>query len=158
MKKKKLTPLAGKRLKQYKLSAIKTDIVLPDLTISSHEDAVKVLRLIMEQDSESEIVENFYILHLNRSNKLIGYSFIGKGAISKVLADPRIIVLELLQSLASYAILCHNHPSGSLIPSQADRDLTDQIKAATKMFDIKVLDHVIITEDSSCSMAAEGLL
>jgi DNA repair protein RadC len=156
MKKKQLTPLAGKRLKQYKLATIKTGITLPDMEISNHGDAVKVLREIMAQDSEADIVENFYVLHLNRSGKLIGYSYVGKGGLSAVIADPRIIVLELLQSLATSAIVCHNHPSGSLKPSNADIQLTEKLKTALVYFDMRLLDHVIITEESSYSMAAEG--
>ena len=73
-------------------------------------------------------------------------------------ADPRVILKKALQENAVSLILCHNHPSGSLKPSRADEELTSKIKAAALLLDIKVLDHIIVSEDGYYSFADEGIL
>jgi DNA repair protein RadC len=73
-------------------------------------------------------------------------------------ADPRIILKKALEEDAVSLILCHNHPSGSLKPSRADEELTQKIKEAARFFDIKVLDHLIVSDDGYYSFADEGIL
>ena len=102
--------------------------------------------------------EYFYILCLNRNNKILGYCQISSGGLSGTVADVRIIMQTALKSNACSIILSHNHPSGNLIPSEADKDLTKKIREAGKFLDIPALDHLIITSESYFSFADEGLM
>ena len=102
--------------------------------------------------------EVFAVLFLNRANKINHFEVISRGGITGTIADPRIILKKALEEDAVSLILCHNHPSGSLRPSRSDEDLTRKIKEAASYFDIKVLDHLIVSEDGYYSFADEGLL
>lgn len=102
--------------------------------------------------------EEFWILLLNRSNKIINKYNISKGGISGTIADAKIIFKHALEDLACSLILCHNHPSGNLKPSDSDIKLTKKLKEAGTLLDISVLDHIIITETGYFSFADEGLL
>lgn len=102
--------------------------------------------------------EVFAVLFLNRSNKINNFQIISEGGITGTVADPRIILKKALEEDAVSLILCHNHPSGSLKPSRADEELTFKIKEAAKYFDIKVLDHLIVSDDGYYSFADEGLM
>ncbi|MFD1257471.1 DNA repair protein RadC [Mucilaginibacter terrae] len=102
--------------------------------------------------------EEFWILLLSRSCKIIAKELISKGGLSGTVADPKIIFHIALQHQASSIILAHNHPSGNLKPSQQDIDLTRKIHAAGRILDIGVLDHLIITDGGFFSFADEELL
>jgi len=102
--------------------------------------------------------EFFYILCLNRNNKVLGYCQISVGGLTGTMADVRIIMQTALKANACSLILAHNHPSGNLVPSEADKDLTKKIHEAGKFLDIPVLDHVILTSESYFSFADEGLM
>lgn len=102
--------------------------------------------------------EEFWILLLSRSNKVIAKELISKGGLSGTVADPKVIFSIALQHQASSIILAHNHPSGNLKPSQQDIDLTKKLYQAGKILDIIVFDHLIITDDGFLSFADEGLL
>ncbi len=102
--------------------------------------------------------EVFAVLFLNRANKINHFEIISEGGITGTVADPRIILRKALEEDAVNIILCHNHPSGSLKPSKADEELTSKIKEAASFLDIKVLDHVIVSEEGYYSFADEGLL
>lgn len=102
--------------------------------------------------------EVFGVVFLNRSNKVNHFQIISEGGITGTIADPRIILKKALEEDAVSLILCHNHPSGSLRPSKADEDLTYKIKEAAKYFDIKVIDHLIVSDDGYYSFADEGLI
>ena len=102
--------------------------------------------------------EYFYIMCLNRNNRVLGFSQISKGGISGTIADVRIIMETALKSHACSLILAHNHPSGNTIPSQQDKDLTNKIRDASRFFDIQVLDHLILTPDAYLSFTDEGFL
>jgi len=102
--------------------------------------------------------EVFAVVFLNRANKINHFEIISQGGITGTVADPRIILKKALQEDAVSIILCHNHPSGSLKPSKADEELTLKIKEAAKYFDIKVLDHIIVSEEGYYSFADEGIL
>jgi DNA repair protein RadC len=102
--------------------------------------------------------EVFAVLFLNRANKINQFQIISEGGITGTVADPRIILKKALEEDAVSLILCHNHPSGSLKPSRADEELTHKIKEAAKLLDIKVLDHLIVSEDGYFSFADEGIL
>ena len=102
--------------------------------------------------------EYFYMLCLNRNNKVLGYSLISMGGLSGTIVDVRIIFQTALKASACSIILSHNHPSGNLTPSSADRDINNKIKEAGKFLDIPVLDHLILTPESYLSFADEGLM
>ena len=123
-------------------------------TISSSADVAAYLQTLFK-DYQHEV---FAVLFLNRSNKINHFQIISEGGITGTVADPRIILKRALEENAVSLILCHNHPSGSLKPSRADEELTQKIKEASRFFDIKVLDHLIVSEDGYFSFADEGIL
>lgn len=102
--------------------------------------------------------EIFAVVFLNRANKIIHFEIVSSGGITGTVADPRIILKKALEEEAVSLILCHNHPSGSLKPSRADEELTLKIKEAARFFDIRVLDHVIVSSEGYFSFADEGIL
>lgn len=101
--------------------------------------------------------EEFWIIYLNNSNKVISKSQLSKGGITGTLVDIRIVFKTALEMGATALILCHNHPSGTLIPSDADKQITRKLKLAGDSLEIKVLDHLIVTETSYFSFADEGI-
>ena len=111
---------------------------------------------------QSKIKDNrrevFGVLFLNRANKINHFEVISEGGITGTVADPRIILKKALEEDAVNIVLCHNHPSGSLKPSRADEELTQKIKEAARYFDIRVLDHIIVSDQGYYSFADEGLL
>lgn len=102
--------------------------------------------------------EEFWILYLNNSNKIIRCSQLSKGGITGTIVDARIVYKEALQLGAVGIVLAHNHPSGTIRPSQADIRLTKRLQSAGENFDIKILDHIIVTENAYFSFADESLL
>lgn len=102
--------------------------------------------------------EEFWIILLNRANKVVHKILISKGGQAGTIADPKIIFKAALINNAAFMILAHNHPSGNLKPSQADIELTKKIKSAGIMLDLLVLDHVIFADQAYFSFADEGLL
>lgn len=102
--------------------------------------------------------EVFGVLFLNQANKINHFEIISKGGITGTVADPRVILKKALEEEATSIILCHNHPSGCLKPSRADEELTKKIKDAAAFMDIKVVDHIIVSEDGYYSFADEGVL
>ncbi|MCC4226814.1 JAB domain-containing protein [Zunongwangia profunda] len=106
-----------------------------------------------------ELHETFKIMLLNNANKVKGIYEVSTGGITGTLVDIRILFAVLLKSLATAVILLHNHPSGTLKPSEADKRLTQKIKNAAGLFDIKVIDHLILSPDGNYySFADEGIL
>jgi DNA repair protein RadC len=102
--------------------------------------------------------EVFGVLFLNQGNKVNHFEIVSRGGITGTVADPRVILRKALDVSATSIILCHNHPSGSLKPSRADEELTHKIKEAANFFDIKVMDHLIVSEQGYYSFSDEGLL
>lgn len=102
--------------------------------------------------------EEFWIIYLNNSNKVLQTTQLSKGGITGTLVDIRLVFKNALQLGAVAVILGHNHPSGTLKPSTADKALTQKLKTAGESLDIKVLDHLIVTENSYFSFADENLL
>lgn len=102
--------------------------------------------------------EVFAILFLNRANKINHFEIVSEGGITGTVADPRIILKKALEENAVSIILCHNHPSGSLKPSGEDISLTQKIKEAARFLDIRVLDHIIVSEEGYYSFAEDGIL
>ena len=102
--------------------------------------------------------EVFAALFLNRANKVNHFEILSEGGITGTVADPRIILRRALEMNACGIVLCHNHPSGSLRPSSADEDITAKIQGAARFFDIKVIDHIIVSNEGFYSFADEGLI
>jgi DNA repair protein RadC len=102
--------------------------------------------------------EEFWILLLGQNCKVLGKELISKGGLNATLADPKIIFSSALRHSAAHLMLAHNHPSGNLKPSHQDIMLTKQMIAAGKLLDIKVLDHLIVTDSAYYSFADEGVI
>lgn len=122
--------------------------------ITSSQSVFEVMQPILGELPHEE----FWILYLNNSNKIIQKNQLSKGGITGTLVDVRLVLKNALETGATALILCHNHPSGTLKPSQADRDITQKLKTAAQSLDIKVLDHLIITEKAYFSFADESML
>ncbi len=122
--------------------------------ISSSQDAYSLLGPMLS----SKNYEEFWIMLLNRRNQIIKTYKISEGGVSGTVADPKKIFKTALEHSASGLILCHNHPSGNLKPSQADIKLTRKIKTGGEQLDITILDHLIIAGSSYYSFADEGTL
>lgn len=122
--------------------------------ITSSNDIAEYLKATLK-DYAYEI---FAVVFLNKANKINHFEIISKGGITGTVADPRIILKKALEEEATSIVLCHNHPSGSLKPSKADEELTIKIKEAAKYFDIKVMDHIIVSEEGYYSFTDDGLL
>lgn len=102
--------------------------------------------------------EEFWIIYLNNSNKVIHKNQLSKGGITGTLVDVRLVLKNALEVGATGLILAHNHPSGTLKPSEADKQITQKLKAAAQSLDIKVFDHLIVTEKAYFSFADESLM
>lgn len=102
--------------------------------------------------------EEFWAIYLSRNNTIIYQLKIGQGGISATIADIRIILKTAIENLASGIIICHNHPSGNITPSENDITLTQKIKEAAKLMDINLIDHIIFTDKSYFSFADEAKL
>lgn len=102
--------------------------------------------------------EVFAALFLNQSNKVNHFEILSTGSITGTIADPKRVLKRALEQNAVNIVLCHNHPSGSLRPSRADEQLTSKMKQAAALLDIRVLDHIIVSEEGYYSFADEGLL
>ena len=119
--------------------------------ITKSQDAYSLL--LANWDSTIELYESFRILMLNKANKVLGISLVGEGGISNCVVDPKRVFTTALLASCSSIILCHNHPSGNIQPSEADRQITKKIVACGNLLDITVLDHLIITAESYYSFA-----
>ena len=122
--------------------------------ITSSRDVYDIMQPVLGELSHEE----FWILYLNNSNKVIHKQQLSKGGITGTLVDVRLVLKQALEVGAIALILCHNHPSGTLKPSEADKKITQKLKTAALSLDIKVLDHLIITEKAYFSFADENIL
>ncbi len=130
------------------------------------QDRPQRARVTCSRDAYNEMIphlidkphEEFWILLMNRANEILRPVQISTGGVSGTVADPKIIFKQAIEHLASSMILFHNHPSGNLTPSQADKDLTRKLKDAGRILDIPVLDHLIFTDKAYYSFADEGIL
>lgn len=109
-------------------------------------------------DLSDLITEEFWVVFLNHRNKIIGKQKISAGGLTATVVDIRILFKHAIERLATSIILAHNHPSGTLKPSQADIQLTNKIKEAGKVLDVQLLDHLIIADTGYYSFADEGRL
>jgi DNA repair protein RadC len=127
---------------------------LEKAVVTTSNDMANFLRSALK-DFRHEV---FAVVFLNQANKVNHFEIISEGGITGTVADPRIILKKALEEDAVSIILSHNHPSGSLKPSRADEALTLKIKEAARYFDIRVVDHIIVSEDGYFSFSDEGIL
>lgn len=102
--------------------------------------------------------EVFAVVFMNKSNKINHFEILSKGGMTSTTVDPRLIFKKAFEVQATSIVLCHNHPSGSLKPSRHDEELTFKLKEASKYLDIKVIDHIIVSEEGYFSFSDEGLI
>jgi DNA repair protein RadC len=125
--------------------------------ITSSLDAYEILLENWDED-RLEFVEQFKIILLNRTNRVLGIYEVPTGGVTGTVADPKLIFAAALKANASGILLSHNHPSGQLKPSEADIRLTKKLKEGGQFLEIVVLDHIIVTAEGYYSFADEGLL
>lgn len=130
-----------------------SDLLEKTVVRNSHEIAAYLRRML--KDLPYEV---FAVVFLNRANKINHFEIISRGGITGTVADPRLILKKALEEGATSIVLTHNHPSGNLKPSRADEELTEKIKQAAGYFDIRVLDHIIVSDEGYYSFADEGIL
>jgi len=136
----------------------KTKVKAADrLKITRSRDAYEIL-LSGWDENLIEFIEQFKIILLNQASKVLGVYQVSTGGMSMVSVDVRLIFVAALKAGACSLILAHNHPSCQLRPSEADKQMTERIKQAGMILDIRVLDHVIMTADGYYSFADEGLM
>ena len=128
--------------------------VLEKDKIGGSKDAFQVLQLKLEDLPHEE----FWVMLLNRANKVIDIKLIGRGGVSSTVVDSKVIFSFALESLASGIILAHNHPSGNLKPSNSDIRLTKKLVDAGKIMEVPILDHIIVGDNDYFSFADEGLI
>ncbi len=128
--------------------------ILKRAQVHTSRETAEYLRGILK-DHPHEV---FAVLFLNRANKIKGFKIVSRGGITGTVADPRVILKHALDEGATTIVLSHNHPSGNLQPSRADQEITFKIKQAASYFDIKVMDHIIVSDEGYYSFADEGLL
>lgn len=123
-------------------------------TITSSKHAADILMPLMSDLSH----EKFVILCLSKSNKLLHLEFVSSGGVAGTVVDPKMIFKIALQHLTSNLIIGHNHPSGNLNPSRADKTITEKIKGGTLLLEMTLMDHIIIADNRYYSFADNGIL
>ena len=146
------------KVNEIKISYKEKANISKSIAITSSEVAGRLLFEHWDKNT-IELQETFKILLLNNSNKVKGIYEVSIGGITGTLVDIRILFAVILKSLSVGVILAHNHPSGKLAPSESDKNLTEKIKKAAGFFDVKVLDHLIVTPHGEYySFSDNGLL
>ena len=140
---------------EIKVAYITSDT--PKVKIKSGEDAYNVLLESWNLDT-IELQEEFKILLLNRANEVLGIYPLSRGGITGTVVDQRLIFAVALKCNATGIIMCHNHPSGKLLPSEADITLTKSIGKCANLLEINLLDHLIITKNGFYSFSNQGKL
>lgn len=129
-----------------KLSYVREKTGIKPEKITCSRQAYEYLHSLYDP-GQIEHIELFYMLLLNRNNNILGAHLVSMGGVAGTVVDPKIIFQTALLGNASAIVLCHNHPSGNLMPSQQDVDITLKIKAGAKFLDITVADHIIISPE-----------
>jgi DNA repair protein RadC len=129
-------------------------VAIDKLTVTGSREIASYIKSLL-RDLENEV---FGVVYLNQANRIKHHEIISIGGLTGTIADPRVIFKKALAEDATSLILFHNHPSGNLQPSTADKDLTQKIIHAGTLFDIRILDHIIVSEYGYFSFADEGLM
>ena len=143
-----------KKAVEYNITAKKQDFEI--VKVQSSVDAVNFARKFYHDDII--IYESSFILLLNQANNVTGYAKISQGGVCGTAVDARLVTKYAIDCLAAGVIFVHNHPSGNAKPSIEDKKISERLKNALKLFDIRLLDSIIITEDSYYSMTDESLI
>jgi DNA repair protein RadC len=145
-------------IKQFKLlTAVGEPVPEYAEQITKAEKAESFLREIWPDDMD--LRETFIIVYLNRRNDILGYYVLSIGGVTSTVVDPRIVFgSALITPGCTGLILAHNHPSGNTFPSESDKDLTRQLRMGAEILELTIIDHLIMTNNSSLSFAEEGLL
>ncbi len=124
------------------------------IIIRNSQDVVDIFRPKLESLKHEEC----WVLYLNNANRVVEQQRVSQGGIVATVVDHRLIIKRALELLATQIIVVHNHPSGAVDPSEADINLTQKIKSAAALFDIKIIDHLIISSGDDFSFLSAGLL
>lgn len=143
-----------KKAVEYTIKATKQDFSIAK--IQSAEDAFNFAKQFYFDDIN--IYESCFIMLMNHASNVMGYAKISQGGICSTMVDVRLIAKYAIDTLATSVILVHNHPSGSLNPSYEDDKLTNAVKKGLELLNIKLLDHLVISEERYYSYAEEGKL
>lgn len=125
--------------------------------VTTYREAIAIFREHWNADT-IELQEEVKVLYLNRGLRVLGLYPLSTGGMTDTTVDCRLIVLAGIRLGATALMLCHNHPSGSTIPSEPDKTITQKVKAAAGLLDIRVVDHIILTKTGHFSFASDGLL
>lgn len=151
----------SKVLPQFAIGEIevsyKRKIEIPFQKIASSKDANSCIRELFPV-TQINYREHMYVLYLDNANKVLGYQLLSVGGLTSTMLDIRVLLQGALLTNSVALLLFHNHPSGKLQPSNADVELTSKVKRSVEILDLKLLDHLIITENSYYSFADEGNL
>lgn len=148
----------GHKVNEIQISYREKISTLKSPSITSSDDVALVLFKNWDEKTIG-LHETFKVLLLNQSNRVKGIYPLSTGGITGTLVDMRILFALVLKTLSTGIVLAHNHPSGQLRASQADRQLTEKIQQAAKLFDVRVLDHIILAPDGVYySFADHGLM
>ncbi len=142
-----------KYLQELKITLDKTEEAFPIYPIKKPINAVNLFLNLFE---DINIFESVYVIYMNQRGLPIGWRKIAQGGISSTIVDLRLIFSPALICLASSFVICHNHPGGSLEPSEADINLTEKLKQAGEILSIKLLDHIILTDTDYYSFSDNG--
>lgn len=134
------------RRRRYKVSS--------KMKITSSRDVADIMHPLISELNREEV----WVLYLNRANRVVRKSRVSQGGISGTVIDIRLIIKEALELCSSSIIICHNHPSGALKPSEADIQITNRLKSAGELMDIKLLDHLIVSMNRHYSFADDNML
>jgi len=156
---------SGIQLKDFTISDELSEVMVRYRTkqklkvkIVQSRDAFDILYGLYDKDL-IEYQEQFYLLFLNRANFVLGWLKLSQGGTAGTVVDPKIIFTLALKTNAKSIVLCHNHPSGNLIPSEEDISITRKIKNASELIEINLLDHlIIVSEGGYYSFADEGIM
>jgi len=143
-------------IKEYNLKVEERNTTFEKVKITTVIDAANYIRKHLYSD-DLIIYELFFMLLLNRGNNVIGFVKISQGGLSGTVTDVRMICKYAIDTLATAVIIAHNHPSGNEQPSTHDISMTTKIQQALKLFDVTLLDHVIITENNHYSLSDNGI-
>ncbi|NER13383.1 DNA repair protein [Leptobacterium flavescens] len=129
------------------------------IQILNGQDVYTIMQQVLLRENKiGRNQEHFWVVGLNNDNKVLFAELIGLGAVNRVDANPPDVFRMAIYKLAVKLIMVHNHPSGNLTPSKADKDFTDRMLKVGKLIGIEVIDHLIISEESYTSFATEGII
>jgi len=143
---------------KYSTIAVKLNrVYVKNIRIKNAEEVYEFLKEIWDNDLMN-IQEQFAAIYFNQRNNVIGYRVINTGSSTSCIVDIKLLVCLALHSMATGVIIAHNHPSGNLTPSKQDETITAKIKDALKLIDVKLMDHVIVSDTEFFSFAEAGML